>query len=127
MNFQDPNSAGVVDVVGARETRKIDKDTIEVTIRGRPISLYIPQQYQADYDVEAEVRLTRPRDLTDLSLSGGGPQRQPQPGVDVRLPREGQQVQPLQPPHGGDLLLRGQPRGPLQPGESDTETLPRPH
>ena len=51
MTFQ----AGVVEVVGARETRKIDKDTIEITIRGRPITVHIPLQYQADYDVTAEV------------------------------------------------------------------------
>ena len=51
MTFQ----AGVVEVVGARETRKIDKDTIEITIRGRPITVHIPLQYQADYDVKAEV------------------------------------------------------------------------
>ena len=52
MTFQ----AGVVEVVGARETRKIAKDTIEITIRGRPITLNIPLQYQADYDITKEVR-----------------------------------------------------------------------
>ena len=51
MTFQ----AGVVEVVGARETRKIDKDTIEITIRGRPITVNIPLQHQADYDIKAEV------------------------------------------------------------------------
>ena len=51
MTFQ----AGVVEVVGARETRKIDKDTIEITVRGRPITVNIPLQYQADYDINKEV------------------------------------------------------------------------
>ena len=50
----------MVEVVGERETRKIDKDTIEITIRGRAIALNIPKQYQPDYDIDAEVRLSSP-------------------------------------------------------------------
>ena len=61
--------AGVVEGVGARETRKIDKDTIEITIRGRPITVNIPLQYQADYDINTEVRLPQCPSLTILSLS----------------------------------------------------------
>ena len=72
MTFQ----AGVIEVAGARETRKIDKDTIEITIRGRPITVNIPLQYQADYDINTEVRLPQSPSLTKLSLSlcsGRGP------------------------------------------------------
>ena len=54
MTFQ----AGVVEGVGAGETRKIAKDKIEISIRGRPITVNIPLQYQADYDITKEVRLS---------------------------------------------------------------------
>ena len=57
--------AGVVEGVGARETRKIDKDTIEITIRGRPITVNIPLQYQADYDITTEVRALTPHTSLD--------------------------------------------------------------
>ena len=53
-------------MTGARETRKIDNDTIEITVRGRPISLYVPQQYQP-YDLEAEVRSDLSPNITNSS------------------------------------------------------------
>ena len=65
MTFQ----AGVIEVAGALERRKIDKDRIEITIRGRPITVNIPLQYQADYDINKEVRLPQYLSLTILSLS----------------------------------------------------------
>eukprot|EP00090_Calanus_glacialis_P000940 TRINITY_DN10679_c0_g1_i1.p1 TRINITY_DN10679_c0_g1~~TRINITY_DN10679_c0_g1_i1.p1 ORF type:complete len:1682 (+),score=397.37 TRINITY_DN10679_c0_g1_i1:312-5048(+) len=38
-----------------RESKRIDKDTVKVFVRGRPITLNIPEKYQEDYDIEAEI------------------------------------------------------------------------
>lgn len=39
-----------------REAKRVDENTVQIFIRGRPVSLDIPRQYQANYDKEKQVQ-----------------------------------------------------------------------
>ena len=52
------STADNVDGEIERDTTVVDSNTVQITIRGRPVSLNIPKQYQSHYDPKKQVSTT---------------------------------------------------------------------